>query len=91
MDLFERAKDMKRNIELKKELKSELLKKGFSNSQSDYIIILIENFSNSESQKERDLFTLNLFRDSLKKSCNDDVMTMFYFENAVKLYEKTFE
>ena len=91
MDLFERAKNMKRNIELKKELKNELLKKGFSNSQCDYIIVLIENFSNSESQKERELFTLNLFRDSLKKACNNDVMTMFYFENAIKLYEKTFE
>ena len=91
MDLYEKAKNVKRHIELKIELKNKLLKKGFSSSQCDYIIILIENFSNSESQKERDLFTLNLFRDSLKKACNDDVMTMFYFENAMKLYERTFE
>ena len=47
----------KKHIELKKELKNELLKKGFSNSQCDYIIALIENFSNSESQKEKELFT----------------------------------
>ena len=91
MDLYEKAKNVKRHIELKKELKCELLKKGFSNSQCDYIVVLIENFSNSKSQKERELFTLNLFRDSLKKACNNDVMTMFYFENAIKLYEKTFE
>ena len=90
MDLFDKAKNIKRHIELKRELKNELLKKGFSNSQCDYIIVLIENFSNSESQKERELFTLNLFRDYLKKACNDDVMTMFYFENAIKLYEETF-
>ena len=91
MGLFDKAKNIKRHIELKRELKNELLKKGFSSSQCDYIIVLIENFSNSESQKERDLFTLNLFRDCLKKSCNDDVMTMLYFENAIKLYEEAFE
>ena len=90
MDLYEKAKNVKKHIELKKELKNELLKKEFSNSQCDYIIALIENFSNSESQKEKELFTLSLFRGSLKKACNNDVMTMFYFENAIKLYEKTF-